>query len=76
MHFWDPAGTLLHAQPFTIVPRGVFQLSAVGVPVLQGRSGSITVSSDARYWRAGGQGRVAEPATGFSFDSPMLARPR
>jgi hypothetical protein len=76
VHFWDPAGTLLHAQPFTIVPRGVFQLSAVGVPVLQGRSGSITVSSDARYGALAGKAVSLESATGFSFDSPMLARPR
>ena len=51
-------------------------LSAATVPGLQGRSGSITVTSDARYGVLAGKAVSLESATGFSFDSPMAARPR
>lgn len=76
LHFWDGAGALLHTQPFAIVPRGLFQLSTATVPVLQGRTGSVTVSSDARYGALMGKAVSLEQATGFSFDSPMRAKPR
>jgi hypothetical protein len=43
---------------------------------LQGKGGSITVSNDGRYGDMAGKAIALEPATGFSFDSPMVPRPR
>jgi hypothetical protein len=76
LYFWDAAGALIHTHPFDIVPRGLFLLSVGTVPALQGRSGSITVSSNARYGALLGKAVSLESATGFSFDSPMRAKPR
>jgi hypothetical protein len=41
-----------------------------------GQSGSLTVSHDARYGELAGKLISVEPATGFSFDTALLARPR
>jgi hypothetical protein len=76
LYFWDPAGALLHTHPFSVPARGVFQLTAPGVAALQGRAGSITVSNDGRYGTLAGKAVSVEMATGMSFDSPMVARPR
>ncbi len=76
LYFWDPAGALVHTHPFTVGPRGLFQLIGTSVPALQGRSGSITVSNDARYGALAGKAVSLESATGLSFDSPMAPRPR
>jgi hypothetical protein len=76
LHFWDSAGALLHTHAFNIAARGLLQLNGATVPALQGRSGSITVSSDARYGTLAGKAVSLEGATGLSFDSPMTARPR
>jgi hypothetical protein len=75
-YFWDTAGVLLYSQAFSIAPKGLFGLSAAGIPALQGKGGTITVSNDGRYGDLTGKAIALEPATGFSFDSPMLPRPR
>jgi hypothetical protein len=76
LYFWDPAGALLHTHPFSVPARGVFQLTAASVAALQGRAGSITVSNDGRYGTLAGKAVSVEMASGMSFDSPMVARPR
>jgi hypothetical protein len=38
-------------------------------------SGSITLSHDGRYGELAGKAIALEPATGFSFDTPLLHRP-
>lgn len=43
---------------------------------LPGYSGSITVTHDAPYGGLAGKCVTLEPATGFSFDTPLTARPR
>jgi hypothetical protein len=44
--------------------------------LVPGQSGSLTVSHDARYGELAGKLISVEPATGFSFDTALLARPR
>lgn len=72
--FWSPTGVLLLAQPLTLVSRGVATLNTASFPELEGRSGSITITSDAPYGALMGKAVGLEPATGFSFDDMM--RPR
>jgi hypothetical protein len=43
--------------------------------VVPGQSGTITLASDGRYGDLAGKTVALEPATGFSFDSPMVPRP-
>jgi hypothetical protein len=72
--FWDAAGGALANVAVSLVPRQTFVLkTATAAP---GASGTITVTHDAGYGRLTGKAVALEPATGFSFDSPMAPRAR
>jgi hypothetical protein len=51
-------------------------LNTATLPRLQGTSGSMTVSHDAPHGVLAGKAVALEPATGFTFDSPMEPRLR
>ena len=46
------------------------------MPGLAGQSGTVTIASNAPYGALAGKVVALEPATGFSFDSPLPYRPR
>jgi Calx-beta domain-containing protein len=73
--FWSPAGILLGSHPFTLAPKATLALNTATVPGVSGQSGSMSISHDGRYGDLAGKSVALEPATGFSFDSPMVARP-
>ena len=75
-YFWSPAGALLHAEPFVLPPRGLFNLNTAAVPALAGQSGSVTVANDARYGDLTGKAVALEPGSCFSFDSVMTPQPQ
>ena len=75
-HFWSANGALLHVQPFSLTARGLFVLNTQTVPALAGRSGSVTIASDAPYGVLRGKAVALEPATGFAFDDVMRPRAR
>ena len=75
-YFWNTTGGLEHTQAFTVGPHALYSLSLSTIPILVGKSGTITVSHDARYGELVGKSVALEPATGFSFDTPMVWRPR
>jgi large repetitive protein len=62
------------AQAFTIAPHGTYVLNTS--QLLFGLAGSITVSHDGPYGGLVGKAVALEPATGFSFDTPLTSRPR
>lgn len=73
-YFWSAAGVQVATNPFTLAPR---QLNVVATQtVAPGQSGHITIAHDGRYGDLSGKGIALEPATGFSFDSPLEHRPR
>jgi Leucine-rich repeat (LRR) protein len=74
--FWSPSGVLLLVQPLAIAPRGLSVLNTASISELAGRSGSITITSDAPYGALAGKAVALEPATGFSFDDMMRPRPQ
>jgi uncharacterized repeat protein (TIGR01451 family) len=74
--FWESAGALLHEQPFSLGPHAVLTYGSSSNPALAGQSGSITVVHDGRYGALAGKAVALEPATGFTFDTPLLSRPR
>ena len=76
LNFWSAAGAGLLSQPFTVAPRGTLTLNTSGLPAVQGQSGSVTVSHDGPYGSLSGKGVAVEPATGFTFDTALQARPR
>ena len=75
VHFWSGAGGLLASADFTIAAKGTFSLNTASLPALSGRSGSITVAHDGSYGALSGKAVSLEPATGFSFDSPLVWKP-
>jgi hypothetical protein len=75
-HFWSAGGALLRTIALTIAPRALSVINTPTVPELAGRSGSITVASDAPYGVLRGKAVALEPATGFAFDDVMRPRPR
>jgi len=72
IYFWDPAGTLLATTPFSLTPKNLLVLNTQ--TVAPGVSGAVTVAHDGRFGDLSGKTVALEPATGFSFDSPMLPR--
>jgi hypothetical protein len=74
--FWSTSGGLLWSQTFTLASRQTLVLNTATVPGLLGQGGAITVSHDGRYGDLTGKTVALEPSTGFSFGSPMTARPR
>jgi hypothetical protein len=75
-YFWSPTGTLLHTQAIALAAKGLVLLNTSSVPELAGRSGSITIASDAPYGALRGKSVALEPASGYSFDDVMRPRPR
>jgi hypothetical protein len=73
--FWNTGGILLASQPFTVAAKATLVLNTAAVPGLSGESGWVSVSHDGRYGDLAGKTVALEPATGFSFDSPMVSRP-
>ena len=49
-------------------------LNTASLAALAGMSGTITIAHDGRYGDLAGKSVALEPATGFSFDSPMMWR--
>ena len=70
---WQPSGPLGHAEPFTVPARGAL---AVNTLALLPSSGTLTVTHDGPYGALVGKAVSLEPATGFSFDTPLTSRPR
>ena len=66
---------------FQHLPRYLYEestlvLNTATVAGASGEGGTITISHDGRYGDLTGKTVALEPSTGFSFDSPMIARPR
>jgi hypothetical protein len=76
MYFWAPSGTLAGSQSFSLPSQGTLVLNTSSVSGVAGLSGSITVVHDASYGELIGKATAVEPATGFTFDTPLSSRPR
>jgi len=74
--FWSTSGTLLGSRALTLPARQTLVLNTATVLGVAGQGGTITISHDGRYGDLAGKTVALEPSTGFSFDSPMSARPR
>jgi ELWxxDGT repeat protein len=68
---WEPAGVLGQQTPFNIAAHGSFVFSPE-----QGTAGSLTITHDGPYGSLTGKAVALEPATGFSFDTPLTPRAR
>ena len=75
-HFWGGSGSFLGTHPFALGGRATLVLNTSGLTALASQSGSVTVTHDGGYGGLVGKAVSLEPASGFSFDSPMSPRPR
>jgi hypothetical protein len=74
--FWSTSGVMLRAQPFSLLPRAGLVLNTSSLAAVAGKAGSVTVSHDGSYGALAGKAVALEPATGFTFDTPLEYRPR
>lgn len=74
--FFNASGALLHTQPLSVPVSGLQVVSLGSIPALVGNSGSATVVHTGGYGALVGKSVALEPATGFSFDTPMMPIPR
>jgi hypothetical protein len=74
--FHDGEGALLATVPVSVPPHGVSVLATATVPALAGRSGSAQIAHLGGYEALAGKAVALEPATGFTFDTPVTALPR
>ena len=72
---WSSSGTLLATIPISLTDHQILVSNLALVTGLQGVGGSITITTDGRYGQLSGKAIALEPATGFSFDSPMVPLP-
>jgi hypothetical protein len=75
IHFYDAAGTHLHAHDFTLQGNATLVLSTATVPALQNVSGSAQVAHTAGYGGLAGKAVALEPSTGYAFDTPLTPLP-
>ena len=76
IYFWSNAGAFLDNHYFSLPPRETLVLNTSTLPGANGQGGTITVVDDGRYGDLAGKTVALEVSTGFSFDTPMLPRPR
>ena len=74
--FWSGPGALLAQHSFTLAAALRSRSTRRRVPGLAGQGGTVTLSHDGGYGVLAGKAVALEPATGFSFDSPLAYRPR
>jgi hypothetical protein len=75
IHFFNLAGTQVANQTFSLTVNQHIVLNTSTVPGGAGTSGVITVSHNGRYGSLAGKAVVLDPATGFSFDTPLIPKP-
>jgi hypothetical protein len=72
VYFWGSAGNLIGPSTFTLNARQLLVLNTA--TVAPGAGGALTIAHNGRYGDLAGKTVALEPATGFSFDSPMVPR--
>jgi hypothetical protein len=74
IYFWDVNGVQVGNSPFNLAGKNTLVLNTSTVPGANGVGGAVTIAHNGRYGDLSGKTVALEPATGFSFDSPMLPR--
>jgi glucose/arabinose dehydrogenase len=76
LFFWSQTGTLITSQSFSLAARRLQVLNLTTISALANTMGSITVTNDAPYGTLVGKAVAIDSANGFTFDTPMVPRPR
>jgi hypothetical protein len=67
---------LVANQAFDLASMASAAVNTAAITGAGGASGSITVTHDGGYGALGGKAVGLEPASGFTFDTPLAYRPR
>jgi hypothetical protein len=73
-YFFDANGVMLGVHSQNLAPFGATVVNTSALSGVAGKSGSIIVNNDGRYGVLTGKAVSLEPATGFTFDTAMVAR--
>lgn len=76
VHFWAADGTLLGSQPYYLSPNRLLVQNTSELPFAAGAAGSMTITHTGRYGDLSGKAVALEPATGFTFETPLTPVPR
>ena len=76
IYFLLPSGAWAADDAFSLGPKQTAVINTAGVPGVNGVSGAIRIAHNGRYASLVGKTVALEPATGFSFDSALEARPK
>jgi hypothetical protein len=76
IRFLGAAGNLVHSQPFNMPYGGGVVINTSTIPPLQGLSGVAQIAHNGGYGAVLGKAVAVEPATGFTFDTPVSVLPR
>jgi hypothetical protein len=74
MYFWNASGVLVTPYPFTLAPKALAIVTPGTIPAIADQAGSVTISNTGRYGDLSGKAVALEPATGYSFDTPLVHR--
>jgi hypothetical protein len=75
IRFQDAAGALVHTVPLVLAPHGLQIFNTLSTPALSGLSGTVSIAHNGGYGALAGKGVAIEPATGFTFDTPLVTLP-
>jgi hypothetical protein len=73
-HFLAADGSLIASEPAALTPRQLFVLATPSV--VPNASGSVRITHGCGYGGLSGKAVSVEPATGFTFDTALVPRPR
>lgn len=74
--FFNAAGALLHSEPLALNAKATAVVNTAGFPGVAGQSGSVLVAHTGGWGALAGKAVALEPATGFTFDTPLVLPPR
>jgi hypothetical protein len=76
VHFYSASGSLLHSAPLSVPVQGLHVHNTAAIGALSGQGGSLAITHDGGYGGLSGKAVALEPATGFTFDTPLVSLPR
>jgi hypothetical protein len=74
--FYNAGGALLHSEPLALNAKATSVVNTAALPGLAGQSGSVLIAQTGGWGALAGKAVAIEPATGFTFDTPLVSAPR
>ncbi|MET0555229.1 MAG: hypothetical protein ABW221_19460 [Vicinamibacteria bacterium] len=75
IRFQDATGAIVHTVPLVLAPNGLQVFNTLSTHALSGLSGTVAIAHNGGYGALAGKSVAIEPATGFTFDTPLVSLP-